>query len=277
MKTTRTLFMILMLATISVQAQKAYLRVGLGGALGVKPDLWGQTTQTNSGSTTQIVDESKKMGVGGGLPFVLAGGYNISKNFSLELGINYFMGLSRKLEDTYPVNYHKYNVHASMLALVPALVLKIQMDKLTPYARMGLMIGVMNSYVSKEEEYSGSPEKATNGMLTESTYKDKGGISVGAQAAMGVEYALGDMFSLFGEINVDAISWAPKKGKYTVYKENGVDVLGSMPTIAKEWEYVKKIDSNDALSDADPKKELKYNNSFTNVGLVIGVKINFGK
>jgi len=268
--------MILVLLPALIFAQGIYVRGGLGIATSLSPGYWYQVTRTTSGSTTQTVDEYKKNGFGSGIPFVLAGGYYLSENFAIELGVDYFMGFSHKMNDDYSTSYHKYNEHATMLSLVPAVVFRVQLDKITPYARLGVKIGILNSLVGKEEYTSAYGIEAPT-TLTESTYKDKGGIAIGGQAALGAEYALGDKLSVFAEINIDAISYSPKKGKYTVYKVDGADKLGSMSTNAKEWEYVKSTNSTDTQTDSDPAKYLKYNRSLTNGALILGVKFTIGK
>ena len=56
-----------------------------------------------------------------------------------------------------------------------------------------------------------------------------------------------------------------------------MDKLGTLTTKQKSWVYEKKIDYTQNIPDSEPDKWLKGNYSLANVGLVIGVKINFGK
>jgi hypothetical protein len=110
----------------------------------------------------------------------------------------------------------------------------------------------------------------------ETRSKDYGGIAVGAQAAVGTNFKISKLLSLFGEINIDGLSWAPTKGKYTKYTVNGVDQLPDMGANEKTWVYVISRD-NTAIPTGDPDKRVKTNYSFTNAGLLVGVRLNFGK
>ena len=140
MKTRATLLIIFMFAAAMLHAQDIYVRAGLGVAICTTPHLGKQTTY----GTTVDSYEVKKMGLGDGLPIVLAAGFNLSENFAIELGIDYFMGFSHKLEDS-GTKTSTYKVKGSMLSLVPALVIKVPGDKISPYGRLGLKLGIVNS------------------------------------------------------------------------------------------------------------------------------------
>jgi hypothetical protein len=208
--------------------------------------------------------------MGDGMPFTVAAGYYLGENFGVELGVDYFLAFSHKTVDTYPDETYTTKRSGSMLSLVPALVMRFTVDKIKPYARLGIIIGVLNSGKDKISDiYShGDYEK---------TDKVYGGIAIGAQAALGIEYPLSKLLSLFGEVNLNGISWAPTKGKVTKATDNGVDMLSTMTTKEKTWVYVKKLDETENIPDSDPDKYSTVNYSESNVGLIVGVKINLGK
>lgn len=274
---TKVLF-ILMLSAMSfcAQAQSAYVRVGLGAAISTAPHMSYNSVYITSGGS-EDTEEAKRGGLGDGLPIFAAAGYYFSEHFGVELGIDYFQGFNHKTTRNNNGSIATYKRNGTMLALTPAFVMKIDLNKFKPYARLGLKIGVLNNAktVCAMSGTPYSPEKISG--PADYTQKDYGGIAIGAQAALGTEFTISDLLSLFGEINLDGISWSPKKGKYTKYSLNGVDQLGSMTTKDKTWTYEKKIDYNETIPDSSPDKEVKFNYSFANVGLVIGVKINFGK
>jgi hypothetical protein len=265
MKTRNILILLLAVFSFSGQSQSLYVRAGLGAAICTAPHMIYQLTDNESEHLT----ESKRGGLGNGLPIMAAVGYYLGDNLGIELGVNYFSGFNAKTVNNSAGLIVTDKEHGSMLSIVPALVMRIKGDKLQPYARLGLMIGVLNS-----EKFDTQVSGLSSG---ERISKDYGGISIGAQAALGTEFKLSDLLSLFGEINIDAISWAPTKGKYTKVNEDGVDQLGSMTTKEKSWVYTKSYDSSVPIADSDPSKTALVNYSFTNAGLVIGVKINFGK
>ena len=267
MKTTSILFVLLSVMILGSEAQSIYVRAGFGAAICTAPHMVYQTVNIGSDKAEQTT-EAKRGGLGSGLPIVAAAGYYFGDNFGVELGVDYFMGFPVKTVNNFNGVTLTYKEHGSMLALVPALVMRINNDKIKPYARLGLMIGVLNS-----EKYmltmSNDDEAYTN--------KDYGGISIGAQAALGAEFPLSDLISLFGEVNLDAISWAPKKGKVLKHSTNGSDDLSDLTTRQRTWLYEKKVDAAVNIPDSDPAKYPLINYSFTNVGLVVGVKINIGK
>jgi hypothetical protein len=268
MKTKTLFFLIFSVMSICAQSQSFYVRAGLGAAICTAPHMLYQSTDINSGRT-QHTEDAIRGGLGDGLPFVAAAGYYFGKNFGIELGVDYFLGFSHKTVNNYTGSMNTVKLKGSMLAFVPAFIMKINMDKIKPYARLGIMIGAVNS-ATNSSELTGTN---TGSYIA----KDYGGIAIGAQAAVGAEFPLSKLISFFGEVNLDGISWAPKKGKYTKATYNGVDQLADMNTKDKTWVYVKKLDETQTISDSDPNKYSSINYSFANAGLIVGVKINFGK
>jgi hypothetical protein len=265
MKTSKILLIGLLLIGMNMQAQKIYIRAGLGAAVSTAAEIIGKYTKT-SDSTHQTSYE--KSGIGSGLPFVLAAGYKLNDNFGFELGVDYFYGFSTKPTGDNGMYSMEGNFHGQMLSLVPAVFIAIPIDKIRAYARLSLKLGVLNSVVGKEHQVSNYTEPAD----IEYTWKDYGGIAIGVQSALGADYALNDNISLFGEIQLDGISYAPKHGKYTEYKENGVDKMGSRSVKENNWDYVKTWTYPNSLPDDQPNEFSKINYPFGNVGLVVGVK-----
>jgi len=270
MKTFRVLFIGLLLIGMTAQAQKIYIRGGLGVAVSTAADF---TSDINNNSSGDLIITSKKQGLGTGLPFVLAAGYRLNEHFAFELGVDYFYGFSnkQKFESNNTATESKWN--GQMLSIVPAFVMSLPLDKFKPYARLGLKLGVLNSMTVTHHESDNNPLPPTSTVI-DSKIRNYGGIAVGVQAAVGTDFKLSDLLSLFGEIQVDGISWAPKHGKYTEYSINGVDNMGSMAVKANQWNYVKEIDGSKTIPDDQPNEYNKVNDQFGNVALVLGVKVN---
>ncbi len=273
MKAIKLIIGCLLLFGFSVQAQNFYLRTGLGIAVTTAADYAHEYDQSDGSNCVK----SKKSGLGTGIPITAAAGYSVSDNFSFEMAVNYFRSFARKTKS----NYYEYTSDCkkkgNMLSLIPAVVLGgIHIDKFSPYARLGLIVGIINS-VTRTYKYEYASTMRDFAMKTEYKYKDYGGVSIGVQAAAGGKFTFTDMFSMFAEIQVNGVSFAPKHGKITEYKEDGVDKLDDMKTKQKEWDYIKDFDQNESIPDDDPDKKKKVNHPFGNVGLVIGVAINFNK
>jgi hypothetical protein len=269
MKTFRIFFIGMLITGMSVQAQKIYIRGGLGISVSTSANYAYEHTTT---SGTNIV-AVKKQGLGTGLPIVIAAGYKINDHFGVELGIDYFYGFPIKYsDDTYSyTNDSKYN--GQMLSLVPAFVMTLPLDKFKPYARLGLKLGVFNSVIYNKHEIM-FPDKSTTSIDSETKSKDYGGMAIGAQAAVGTDFVISDLMSFFGEIQVDGISFAPKHGKYPEYNINGEDKLSTLNEKDKKWDYVKEVDFNKTIPNDKPDQVNKVNHRFGNVGLVIGVTMN---
>lgn len=270
MKKLLLFFAALTFITVSASAQGIYLRAGLGAAIGTANTLNYSYDEVGSNDLVTVTTN----GYGTGLPFVLAAGFNFNDHFGVELGIDYFMGFASKYYEKDSYSNYDYKTKGSMLSLVPALVGRFEVGNLSPYARLGLMIGVMNSVITTADGSSTYPEKSS--YTTDWKMKKYGGVAIGVQAAVGTEFKLGEMFSLFGEFQLYGISYAPKKGKFKEYNQNGVDQLPNMTTKDKEWVYLKEVDYNKSIPDTEPDESAKRSYHFNNVGLVVGVKINLG-
>lgn len=269
MKKFRILLAGLLLFGLTLQAQKIYIRGGFGAAVSTAASN-NYDFNTPAGSAT--IATAHKGGIGTGLPFVVAGGYKFNNHFGIELGIDYFYGFSLESKSTFGQDYTQDSKwHGQMLSIVPAFVMSIPLDKLQPYARIGLKLGVMN-YVFHQEHNVITIEGRTE--VTASKSKDYGGIAIGAQAAVGTDFVLSKMLSLFGEIQMDGISYTPKHGKYTEYIKNGTDALSSLSVREKEWNYVNEAEFSNSLPADQPDELVTRNFMFGNIGLVIGVKVN---
>ncbi|MCX6248509.1 MAG: outer membrane beta-barrel protein [Bacteroidetes bacterium] len=260
----------------TLNAQKIYVRAGLGGGVGLKQyvrDFWADETKTASTDNFVV----KSVGLGGGFNVNAAFGYKMTDNVAIEFGINEFIGLAKKSNQSATGTFNDFNkelkISGMMLQLVPAVVISPGLEKVNPYARLGMIVGVLPSIMVKSSSTntnSGGPRAST---LTEYTMKLHGGVAVGFTAAGGVTFNLSDMLSLYGELVYNGITYAPSKGIYKKYTVDGVDRLADMTTRDKETIYVKKYDANENIADGSPDKAPKESFNFSNVLLNIGVMI----
>jgi hypothetical protein len=271
MKPYRILIIGLLLIGMSGQAQKIYFRGGIGAAVTTAADIHlNRTFVSDSASSRNQSIKTTKEGIGSGLPFALAAGYMINENFSVELGIDYFYGFTIKEKQTYTNSDWQWvsESHGQMLSLVPAVILTVPLNKIQPYARLGLMLGVLNSVVNV-----GSPPQSPD-TINIWKEKDYGGLAIGVQTALGINYALSEKLSLFAEIQLDAISYSPKHGKYLEVKDHGVDLLALFSEKNKKWDYLKDIDFDKEIPNDQPGEQVRVNYRFGNVGLIVGVKFH---
>ncbi len=191
-------------------------------------------------------------------------GYQWNQNIGLELGINYLWGGKTNFKQTsYNGNFTNTSISSTMLQFKPALVLQTQLEKINLYTKIGAVVGTGSIIIEQTEH--------TN--FSNSTLKETmdGGLAFGYQGSLGVSYPLNDKISLFGELNLVSLNYAPTKGIFNEFTTNGIDQLAGMDINEKEFEYVKTI--NDDLENVNaPTKLIKTTYSYSSIGMNVGIK-----
>ncbi|MCK9422921.1 MAG: porin family protein [Bacteroidales bacterium] len=268
MKKQILLLLALFLIGTGYAQQKLYLSLGVGAGFG-------------TASSYDFYSDSKKVhpvALGKGFDAMLRAGYFVNNFMAVELGVGYRKGFNTKIDITSSIGElgsetGNLKIAGNMLQIVPALVISPDLgsEKVRPYARLGVIIGVMNSINTKIDATIVNGE-STN---TKATMKYSGGVSVGGSAAIGADFNLGDRIALYAEIIYDALSYAPTKGKFTKMEVDGVDKLPDMTTSDKEVKFVKDM-TGYVHQNSEPTQVLKNSYPFNSLGLNIGVKIKFG-
>ena len=224
------------------------------------------STET-SATTTQT--EVIKVNLGKGLNFGANFGYSFNKNIGIELGANYLIGAKINGKQTeLSGDYTNSEVFSKMIQIKPTLVFRGGYDKINPYAKVGLIIG-SGKITNTQDERSGSD-------VYNRTLEFKGGTPIGFHASLGTLYKLNEKISLFGELNLVSLEYAPKKGAYTQYTKNGVDQLPTMTTREKEVEFVDSYtDTGMPPNPNEPSKQITLPFSFSSFGLNVGVQYLF--
>jgi hypothetical protein len=227
-----------------------------------------------------------KVSLGKGMRFGANVGYLFNANIGAELGVNYLLGGSTSMDKTYSetINLGKINttfteeLSASMLQFNPSILLTTGNDGFAPYAKFGVVIGVAakinNSFLAENSEVTSNSVTYSN---SSGEMELTGGIALGWSAALGAKYALNETLSLFGELNLINLTYAPTKGVITNYTENGVNQLAGATISETEVEFVDEVTSN-SLSTFDinnPTDELKKYYAFSSIGIQVGLKIAF--
>ena len=257
-----------------VEATGFYLKADLGVAFGTHPEIYNQNTTTTGNETSNTVTDALKVRFGTGLPVEVAAGYMFSKNFGVELGIDYFKGFNTKILNTFNGDESKTLLSAVHLSIVPSVVAKVDAGGVIPYIQMGVDVSVVNQVNTYMTGVTYLFKASQTGKMRT---RDNGGISLGIKAAAGVEFPLSKLISIFGQIQADQISFSPKHGKVTKYEVEGQDMLSTLTTRQSKWDYVKSINSSDPTPADEANKVLRVTHSFDNVGIVFGVKFKFGK
>jgi hypothetical protein len=280
-------------------AQNFYVNANAGYAFGVNGDVGVFANTTYSEIINNDIQqftydynyENVPFSLGEGFNFGVGLGYMFNSNIGVELGVSYLLGSStigtsvgevvRTLnQDVYLQNYEfNYTAKATMLRLIPSVVLTPGFEKFNPYARLGMIIG-FGSFMMEEvdvEIMSGAYDNLQN------TFTDKekfeGGVALGVNSSLGLEYILNEQFSVLCEVNYIAMRYTPKMSSVTERMINGEDQLPILPVSTKQTEYYKEFTENGSRSAPinydQPTQEMASSYPFSSLGLNIGVKFNF--
>jgi len=256
-----------------------YINVGGGYNLGIA----NQSLLNNYERTNNIVKmENVKTSLGKGLNFGLNLGYMFNGNIGIDLQCSYLLGdeTTGESEDNFTffdINYYdfeKISIKSQMFRVNPSIIIASGFDKLDPYARFGVIFGfgsINLNYLDEEYENNILENKVIE------KWKYNGGMAFGISSALGLMYHISDLISVYGELDLVGMSYAPIKGVMTEYTVNGADKLPNLTTDDKEIDFVDDItyDYNNPPSSAEPSKELKNYLPYSSIGLNIGVRFSF--
>ncbi len=256
-----------------------YINVGGGYNLGIA----NQSLLNNYERTNNIEKmENVKTSLGKGANFGLNIGYMFNGNIGIDLQCSYLLGDENAGESKsnytfFSTNYYDYekiSVKNQIIRINPSLIIASGFDKLDPYAKFGVILGfgsITLNYLYEEYENNQLQDKEVV------KWKMDGGMAFGISSALGLMYHISDLISVYGELNLVGMSYAPKKGVMTEYTINGTDQLPGLTTDDKEIDFVDDItyDYDNPPSSAEPMKELKFYFPYSSIGLNIGVRFSF--
>ncbi len=259
-KTFFTLVMALGLSAGTASAQKLFVRAGLGYAF----PSGSQTIGYNSKDPN--IEFATNGSLGAGFNGELGIGYMVNKNIGLGLDISYLVGKKNLSKDDRGTNKEQQEVRGNALAFTPNIVLSTAMEgKIVPYAKAGLVIA--SASVT-------SVETGTAGNIFVFERKTTGGIALGFKGAMGVNFALNEKISIYGELAYTGMSYRPAKTVLTKATVSGIDVLSGVDTEDKETVYSAEVDKTSASPSNVPRKSVTPVLPFGSLGLNFGIMIN---
>ena len=273
-------------ATNAYGQKGLYLNVGGGYGICIAANSNAASydrTQIAGLNTNKVSSGSGSFGKG--VQFGATVGFMFSENIGAELNVGYLVG-TKSTQTLYQDIYmpptmlsssYENKMSGNMLRLTPALKFSVGKDKLKPYMRVGLVVGLagkLKNVVTRNETYSSGASSYLS--VEESSYT--GGVSLGLSASLGVNYKLSDKLGIFAEIGIISQSWAPNKRLVTLSTVNGVNKLGTMTTNEKETTYLNSYTQvSSSYNPNVPAQALKIAMPFSSVGLNIGVQLSFGK
>ncbi|MEO8515146.1 MAG: outer membrane beta-barrel protein [Flavobacterium sp.] len=207
--------------------------------------------------------------LGKGLNFGATVGYMFNNQLGAEIAVDYLMGSKTESKITGSGGSLNQTLSSRMIQIKPALVISAGYSKINPYAKFGAIIG--SGKITQEFDLF-------VGDLTEVEAEAKGGIAFGFHAGVGLNFELTSKLSLFGELNMNNLSYAPEEGKLTKYNLNGVDQLYTLDRSMREFEYTDEnpyVNVGGGGPSPDPNQPYrapKTSYSYSTVGLNFGLK-----
>jgi len=256
-----------------VNAQKFYARVGIGMSGGTSNSLDILYKYTNDGTNRTL--KLQPVDLGSGFTGSAAFGFMPSKYVGFEIAITDFIGFPDfgdsivKMPGGTSTNAI---IKANVLSVVPSVVITAGLDKVNPYARFGVVIGVlpvMRNFFEADQPSVNPPK--TIKAIQEYT----GGVALGFSAAGGVNFKINKLISLYAEINYIGMSFAPTKSELVKYTIDGIDQLPTINTKERETQYVTKLNLDEQIPNTSPDKKLKKNYPLNSVGASFGVMFKF--
>lgn len=263
----------------NVFSQGFFTEISGGYSYMLAPQHMG-TNSSFIATDTEIKEEHKliKGSYGQGLNFGLKLGYMINSNFGVDLNTSYLTSSKFEYSDYekhdnawagyYETTTNRYE-QAKMLRFNPSIIMSMGNEKIAPFTKIGVVFGIGSVEQNVEQLYS-------NGNSTKYSVLVNGGVSIGASAEIGLKMKITQKLSFVGSLNLLAMNYAPKKGEYTTYTENGEDVLGSWQTSDREVNFVDEysVSSSDPNNSNEPSKELKMYLPFSSIGLNVGIRFS---
>lgn len=266
-------------------SQRLYVKGGVGYSIGTNKDIYKFQSNYNydlgDTMTTTSKFHTEKYSFGQGPGFEFGIGSKIGDYISIELtgfyhsSTNYTFRYEdyNDFESYYTNFYTEIQKSGKSYGIKPGILFWLPAEGFKPYFRLG---GVFAFGSLKEETefrvfnthpYYYPTENITN------VFEYNTSFAMGYSAGAGFEIALASGIKFYGEIDYSQYSITPKKGQYTEYQYRGQGFLDQLTVSEREFEFVEEYEINGTESENEPSKQLFTSYSFSNVGLIAGIKV----
>jgi hypothetical protein len=243
----------------SATSQGAYFTGSVGYGLSAGTQYLGtNSTSTVVGGTSVTTYEGVYGSYGEGLKFAASAGYMFSKQLGAEVGVTYWLGKSFDVTSTSTTSSTTDKWSGKGLIVTPSVVVSAGMERVNPYARLGLVLGFMKVV----DEYSSG---STSGTTTERTYEETGALAFGYAANVGLLIPAANALDFFAEFGLNSVTYSPSQRELTKYTSNNVNLL---PTVI-----IKKTDYQDDYTSLDQNISRAARRPFSSIGIAVGARI----
>jgi hypothetical protein len=265
------------LAVMTLGTASAQFNLGISVGYGIGSP--GHVMGTSTTSTLSSYNEENIYGtLGSGILANLTPGYMFGEHFGIELGLNGFFGSKTVVDEaSVPTGTYERTQSSTQFRVSPAIVIKSGGEKISAYARGGLVLPLIGS-VRSEVNNSTNPAA-----VTEAELKTTGKVSLGYTGAVGLNVHFGQKFGFFAEVGANSLRVKSKETEITKYVVNGSDQLGNMDTYDRETVYVDELTNSSNNTGTNPgadqksaREDLREVANFSNFFVQVGFKITFG-
>ena len=261
---TKLFLIVFSMITQASFAQKIYVNLNAGYNFNSAPFSSENSMSNGSSSTTY---DRVDISLGKGANLDAACGYMFDKHFGTELGVSYLFGGTTTLTNNSTSSKSTTNFSSSMFRIMPSVIMSAELGKIHPYAKLGVIVG-SGSFTRTVDN------NVTSGSTNFTSTKYDGGFAFGYFSGFGANYKINEKISLYGEISIISMAYAPNKGEVTESKTNGVDMLPNMTIRDKQTEYSDNYtyDNNSSSNTSVPRKLTKASLPFSSIGFNLGIR-----
>jgi opacity protein-like surface antigen len=283
MKKTALLFVALSAAAMAqAQNQEWFFRAGLGYAL----PMAGQSLSAGdglpyNGSLTNGTDYSiKNASFSAGTSLHVGLGYMFNRNIGVQVDAQ--VGVAAKTytldDNNVAVTYGSGSSAATIASdvqvthqantpvnIIPSLVMRLPSDPWTVYTRVGVVLPVSND-ITREVTIRNRPGTGASTVQTES-WKLSSTFSPGLTAALGVQYAINEHVSIWGEISGISMSMYIKQADLEQFTANGHSYSLSQLGGTQHYTYSQNAKLDSVYNNIQPAYTLPFSNVSFNVGV----------
>lgn len=270
----------LLLFSLTTEAQirkGAYASFDMGYNIGTNTNtnvyygeflMFANTTQTTTTNTLETI----KLSLGKGFSFGGNFGYMFTKNIGAEIGFHYLSGgkttSNQFFEGGSGWENNVLTLKANQFQITPAFILAAGYEKINPYTKLGIVIGIhKTNYQSNQNDSAGN--------VADYEIQLRGGTMLGLRASAGVNYSINPKFSVFAELTSISGNIKPKEGKVTKATYNGVDQLSNFTYNDSNIIFVDQYNNGIPEADTEAQKNIRPSFSASSLGLNIGITYHF--
>ncbi len=243
-------------------AQGVYVTANAGYGFGAGTQYFGNnSTATGFPGAYSITQEGVYGSLGKGFKFGASAGYMLSRNLGGELGFSYWLGQKTELTSKSASSSDAQQMSGSGFVAIPSIVVSADMKPINPYARIGLVLGVMKVTIDR---------RIQDATTYEYRWEETGNLALGYAGALGIGVPAGGGVGFFAEVALHSVTYSPSQIEITKLTVNGVNQLPTQQHLVTEYKESISTGSGTPVQYSS----IAVRRPISSIGLVVGVRIN---